>query len=99
MDLHDKVDLVRKRQRRYIASSLSDFERLIEPHLPKTAEVKAAVRAYKDEHRKMIGDLATDAIDFMGLVDTEVNGEFLHLRDQMRIRPDEDRDTIGALAA
>lgn len=102
MDLNDKEKLVRKRQRRAIAASLSDFESLIEPHLPKTPEVREMVRRYKESHRKMLQDLATDAIDFMSLgEDDHVNGEAIHARDVLHLRPHEVRETetIGAAAA
>lgn len=105
MELLDKEQLVRKRQRRATAASLSDFERLILPllkQLPrdKQREVDAAVKQYKDGHRRTLEDLSNDAIDFMSLMDgVQINGEALHLRDVLHIRPHEAAPQIGAAAA
>lgn len=76
----DKVALVHKRKKRYMAQLLDDFERDCEPHLPvEVAEI------FKGTVRRKLHALALDACEVMTLKPGEaINGAFIELRDRIQ---------------
>jgi hypothetical protein len=77
----DKAQYVHKRKKRYMAQTLEEFERLVEPLIPPeiATEFKGIVR------RKMHA-LALDSAEIINLnPGEEINGHAVELRDRLHV--------------
>jgi hypothetical protein len=76
----DKVALVHKRKKRYMAQILDQFEQEVEPHLPSDV-----AENFKGTIRRKLHALALDACEVMTLKPGEaINGAFIELRDRIQ---------------
>lgn len=77
----DKQAFVHKRKKRYMAQTLSEFERLVEPFLP-----PGVADEFKIVVRRKFHALALDACEILALKPgEEINGVVTELRDQLHV--------------
>lgn len=77
----DRTQYVHKRKGRYMAQVLEEYERSIEPLIPKDTS-----DAFKALVRRKVTALAVDCIEVMELEETAMNGAAQDIKD--RISPD-----------
>lgn len=82
----DRSQFLQNRRGRYLAQTMEEFERTIEPLI--AAEVSTAFKALV---RRKFGALTKDATDLLEL-DGEMNGIALDMRD--RLSPDGERPSV-----
>lgn len=77
----DRPAYVHKRKKRYMAQALSEFERLVEPLIPKDKadEMKSIIR-------RKFHALAVDTCEIITLKPgEEINGAMIEVRDQLHV--------------
>lgn len=79
----DRQQFVHKRKGRYMAQTLEEFERLVEPLIP-----EEVAREFKGIVRRKLNALAVDAAELLTLSDDdlELNGYAQELRDRIETR-------------
>lgn len=75
-----RADYVHRRKAKYMAQTLEEFEKTIEPHLP--PEAAGDVQNFKGLTRARFNALAKDSVEIMNL-DGGVNGVALEMRDSL----------------
>lgn len=77
----DKAHYVHRRKKRYMAQLLEEFEKTIEPLIPRDVADK-----FKGTVRRKLHALALDACEIISLKpNEELNGAMVELRDRMHI--------------
>jgi hypothetical protein len=77
----DKPHYVHKRKKRYMAQSLTEFERLVEPLIP-----PAVADEMKGIIRRKFHALAVDTVEIINLKPgEELNGVLVEVRDRMHV--------------
>lgn len=75
----DRSEFLQSRRGRYLAQTLEEFERTIEPLVP-----EATAKDFKALVRRKFGALAKEAVDLMGL-DGEMNGIAQDMKDRLHV--------------
>lgn len=88
----EKAQYVHKKKKRYLAQTLEEFERLVEPLLPNRDDKR--VKDFKGTVRRKMHALAEDSVEIMSLEPgVEINAAATALRE--RVEP----ETRGATTA
>lgn len=85
----DRTQYVKTRVGRYMAQTLEEYERLIEPRVPKEVSDE-----FKSIVRRKISALGADCIELLGLENEAMNGFAREMKD--RVDPDAARATAAA---
>lgn len=84
----DQAQYVKTRVGRYMAQILEEFERIVEPRVPKEVSDE-----FKPIVRRKVSALGADCIEMLGLGNEAMNGAAQDLKD--RVEPDSSSRVAG----